>query len=110
MLTFYKHIKKEYLDLLECRKKLYDGRVLWKDWIHIQIGDTLILTDEERRSLAFRVSDLVYANDFVELYSICGDELMPNSNPELVRKTYAELYGQHNIDEHKVVGILLLQI
>lgn len=121
--TWNKRIDKIWLDLLESKEKLYEGRVYWKEWSKMKIGDTIIFTDEFGRSLAFKIYNIIYANNIDTLYNILGNKLVPYlltednikiSNPtkEAVQKEYEKLFNlsYEKINAYGVIGLYLRQI
>jgi ASC-1-like (ASCH) protein len=121
--TWNKRINKIWLDLLESKEKLYEGRVYWKEWSKMKIGDTIIFTDEFDRSLAFKIYNIIYANNIDTLYNILGNKLVPYlltednikiSNPtkEAVQKEYEKLFNlsYEKINAYGVIGLYLRQI
>jgi ASC-1-like (ASCH) protein len=121
--TWNKRINKIWLDLLESKEKLYEGRVYWKEWSKMKIGDTIIFTDEFGRSLAFKIYNIIYANNIDTLYNILGNKLVPYlltednikiSNPtkEAVQKEYEKLFNlsYEKINAYGVIGLYLRQI
>lgn len=118
--TWYKSIRSEYLEMLESGKKKYEGRVNWKDWSKMNIGDTIIFTDEHGLSLAFRIVNILKAYNFDHLYDLVGSYLMPNVPQNLayperrgwVQKEYESLFqmSYEKINAYGVLGIYLNQI
>lgn len=111
MTIWYKHIQPPWLDYLLGGKKIYEGRLVWKDWKLMQRDDIIVFTDDNKTSASFKILGFVYAKNFAELYSRLGSQLVPGENltPDLVQSMYESLFGLNleQIEKYGVMGIKL---
>lgn len=117
MTIWYKHIQQPWLDYLLAGPKIYEGRLVWKDWKLMQRDDIIVFTDDDKKSASFKILGFVYANNFAELYSRLGSQLVPGENltpcenltPDLVQSMYESLFGLNleQIEKYGVMGIKL---
>jgi len=117
VVTWYKDIKKPWLDMLESGVKEYEGRLVRKDWCNMKRDDIIIFNDGSK-SLSFKILGFVYAANFKELYSKLGSKLVPympdsqmqsNLTPDIVEIIYEKLLGLsfEQIEKYGVMGIKL---
>lgn len=111
------------MDLLLSKEKTVEGRINHpeKQWRKLNVGDQVSFFSGSKTA-TFEVRGLVFADDFDELYDLCGSQLIPPVIFENigVEKTANEIYEElllpHNPDfetemnEYGVIGIVILLI
>lgn len=82
-----------WLNWIEQLTKTYEGRLFWKDWIKMNVGDTITFYCEDKE-LNVKITELLRFENFAKAFEAVGTKLVPINNitPEFVQSLYEEIF------------------
>lgn len=106
MTYLHKNIQHPWLDLIENGLKKYEGRIRWKDWIDVKIGDIIVFSDGIK-DVNVIITDLRFYKDFGTAYDDLKEKLVPivGITRDEVIKIYENIYDPSSIKEFGVVAV-----
>ncbi len=97
-----------WLHWIKTEKKTFEGRLAWKDWSRMKIGDVIDLYCDNENVLV-RIITIERFTDFSSAFEAHGEKLVPgvNSNSTTVADLYRKIYSDYDV---KLYGVLLFGI
>lgn len=103
-----------YAMQLATGQKTVEGRIYWKHWAAMQVGDILeIQAIPTKQTTAYHIIALDCAPTFADLWAKHGTQLLPNATclADVAHTYYTECrYTREDELEHGVIGLTLQRI
>jgi len=100
-----------WLDRINQGLKRYEGRLYHKDWVNVEVGDTIEFYTNNQISLNVKIIGLERYKDFGEAFDNCGTELVPieGITREEVIKIYCDIFKKME-EEIKKIGVVAVKV
>ena len=100
-------LQNPWFDLINSGLKKYEGRLNWKIWNDLKIGDHIIFKNNKNRLNVVVIEIKKYSN-FIAAYDDLGEYLIPLSKinrDNLMSEVYSKYYSNDDILKHGVIAI-----
>jgi ASC-1-like (ASCH) protein len=91
--------------------KIYEGRLRSEWWSNVGVGDSILLHrkgSSPDTALLFKVTEVVFARDFAELYDKLGRALLPDiDNAADAAEYYGNFFSPATVANLGVMGLKL---
>lgn len=95
--TYRKSCLEPWFTYIASCQKVIEGRLYRGDWMIMEIGDTLILYNEEGKEITTRVVGIHQRQTFQQLFEDYSKYLLPTGNASIYQQWFTprdeEIYG-----------------